>query len=566
VRWTYRALAGAVTGVAMIGAGLLAVALLIRLGVPRRWSPVPGLRSWLAGTFLGTVDPSAGTAAVVVAVVLVGVGAGLASRRGIRPGLLVLAAAGALGVWIVLLPGAARPVLVVPLAATVAGAAALAALLWRRPAREPAGGPGLSRRRALITGLLVAAGAVAGLSTRSVRPVEVTLRNPPPDAAPRLASGPVVDVRALGATGDGSTDDGDPIRRGMAQVNQSGGTLYFPAGTYYYRATGPLQPAAGVTLAGAPGASTIAYDSPASADFVNFCVVDAAGVTLDGLIIRRVSEFPAVLVNLGAATDFSFTRGALVGGTDALPGADCHGVKFPDEGAAGPITIADSTFATLTYGLLQANASTATVTGVTVQRCSLTRNANTDLEFNSPYGSIRQVLVEVCTFTDNDSEGFGVGLAHVAGAVVRGNTFSRYSLEALHIEDYSTDVVVQDNTFTDCGLRDHSHVQIISGSQRVRVAGNTFHATQNTRRIYVVNALPGGNRPTAGGRPSAPPSGVTIEQNTFDCADPAVPVYFQGVRGGTIRGNTITATGDPYRLLDDAGTVIDGNVVNGQGP
>jgi hypothetical protein len=547
----------------MIGSGLLAKALLVGLGVPRSRSPAPGLRSWLAGTFLGTVDPSAGTAAVVVAVVLVGVVAGLACRRGIRPGLLVLAAAGALGFWIVLLPGAARAVLAVPLAATVAGMAVVAALLWPGPAREPASGPGLSRRRALITGALVAAGTVAGLSSRSVRPAEVTLRNPP-DTAPRLASGPVVDVRALGATGDGSTDDGDPIRRGMAEVNRTGGTLYFPAGTYYYRATGPLRPAAGVTLAGAPGAATIAYDSPASADFVDFCVVNAAGVTLDGLIIRRVAEFPAVLVNLGAATDFSFTRGALVGGTDTLPGADCHGIKFPDDGAAGPITIADSTFATLTYGLLQANASTATVTGVTVQRCSLTRNANTDLEFNSPYGSIRQVLVEVCTFTDNDSEGFGVGLAHVAGAEVRGNTFERYALEALHIEDYSTDVTVQQNTFTDCGLRDHSHVQIISGAQRVRVAGNTFHATDNTRRIYVVNALPGGNRPTAGGRPAAPPSAVTVEQNTFDCADPAVPVYFQGVRGGVIRGNTITSTDDPFRLLDDPGTAIDGNTVNGQ--
>jgi len=32
-------------------------------------------------------------------------------------------------------------------------------------------------------------------------------------------------------------------RRGMAEVNRTGGTLYFPAGTYYYRATGPLRPA-----------------------------------------------------------------------------------------------------------------------------------------------------------------------------------------------------------------------------------------------------------------------------------------------------------------------------------
>jgi hypothetical protein len=547
----------------MVGSGLLTAALLAGLGVARNRSPVPGLRSWLAVTLLATAGPTAGTAVVAAVVVLVGVGAGLACRQGIRPGLLVLAAAGAVGVWIVLLPGASPAVVAVPLVAAVAGMAALTAVRWPRREPDPAGGPTLSRRRALITGLLVAGGTVAALAIPARRPAEVTLRQPD-GGAPRLGASPVVNVRDLGATGDGTTDDGDAIRRGMDQVNRSGGTLFFPAGTYYYRATGPLRPAAGVTLAGAPGASTITFDSPASDDFVDFCVVDAAGVTLDGLIVRRAAEFPAVLLDLGAAQSFSFTRGALLGDTDALPGADCHGVKFPDEGTAGPITIADSTFATLTYGLLQANASTAVVSDVAVQRCSFTRNANTDLEFNSPYGSIRQVRVEDCAFSDNDSEGFGVGLAHVAGAEVRGNTFDRYALEALHIEDYSTDVTVQNNTFTSCGLRDHSHVQIISGSQRVSVVENTFHATDNTRPIYVVNALPGGTNRTAGARPPGPPSGVTVERNTFDCADPAVPLYFQGIRDGVIRGNTITATGDPYRLLDDQGTAIDGNIVNGQ--
>jgi parallel beta helix pectate lyase-like protein/pectate lyase-like protein len=562
VRWTYRALAGAVAGVAAVGAGLLAAAgLRVGLGVAPSGPPAPGPRAWLAGTLLGTADPAPGTAAVAVAVVLVGAVAGTACRSRLRPGLAVLAAAGAVAAWIVVSPGAPPAAPVVPLAATVAAMATLTALLRPRAVPDPAPGPQLSRRRALVTGLLVTTGTVAGLVVSSGRrPPGVPLRAA--GGTPRLGPGPVVDVRDLGAAGDGRTDDGDPIRRGMAQVNRTGGTLFFPAGTYYYRATGPLRPAGGVRLAGAPGASTIAFDSPAAAAFVDFCVVDAAGVTVDGLIVRRVAEFPAVLLNLGAATGFAFTRGALVGNIDALPGADCHGVKFPDGGTAGPITLADSTFATLTYGLLQANASTAVVAGVTVQRCSFAHNAGTDLEFNSPYGSIRQVRVEGCAFSDNDSAGFGVGLAHVAGAEVLANTFDRYALEAVHVEDYSTDVTVQDNTFTACGLRDHSHVQIISGSQRVRVVGNTFRATGNTRPIYVVDALPGGDHPTAGARPPGPPSAVTVEDNTFDCVEPAVPVYFQGVRDGVIRANTVTATGDPFRLLDDPGTVIAANTVN----
>ena len=94
------------------------------------------------------------------------------------------------------------------------------------------------------------------------------------------------------------------------------------------------------------------------------------------------------------------------------------------------------------------------------------------------------------------------------------------------------------------------------------VVGNAFHATANTDPIYVVNALPGGDGPTAGNRPADPPIGVTVERNTFDCADPAVPIYFQGVQRGVIHGNTITASGDPYRLEDDPGTAFSDNTVH----
>jgi hypothetical protein len=421
----------------------------------------------------------------------------------------------------------------------------------------------LSRRRLLRTGGLVGLVAVAcGTSDAPRRPPPaVVLRTV--GGAPLLNRAPVVNVRDLGATGDGRADDGDAIRRGLAQVNRTGGTLYFPTGTYRYRATGSLRPAAGVTIAGDPGTSTIDVDNAAGGGFLAAWIVDGAGTTIDGLVVRRAADFPAVLLNLGAATGFSFSRSALVGATSLYPDTYCHGVKLPDAGEAGSLTLTDSTFAALTYGLFQANASTATVTGVTVERCSLSGNANTDLEFNAPYGSIRQIRVTGCTFADNDSPGFGVGLAHVSDAVVRGNTFDRYSLEAVHIEDFSADITLQDNTFTACGLRDDSHVQIISGAQRVWVVGNTFRATMNQHPIYVINALPGGDGPTAGNRPTDPPSAVTVEQNTIDCALPAAPLYFQGVRNGVVHANTITAGGAPYRLLDDPGTAITDNVVNG---
>ncbi|MGY1769948.1 right-handed parallel beta-helix repeat-containing protein [Blastococcus sp. SYSU D00813] len=441
------------------------------------------------------------------------------------------------------------------------------------PGRRP-----VSRRAVLGTGVALVLGTAAACSASGDDPspprrTDAATTSPPPPPAtpsgePLLSGVPVVDVRALGAVGDGRADDTDAVRRGLDQVNAGGGTLYFPAGQYLYRG-GALQPAAGVTLAGVPGASTVLFDSPGSSGFVSLLSVETAGVTVDGLVLRRAGAFRAVLVDIGGVAGFRLSRSVLDGAVPDFPGPECHGIKFPDRGAAQDVVISGSTLRGLVYGLLMANASTATVTGVTVEESTFTGNANTDLEFNSPSGWIRRIRVDGCTFADNDSEGFGVGLAHVEDAVVSNCSFDTYSLEAVHVEDYSDEVTVRRNTFRACGLRMHSHVQVISGCTNVRVVENTFDATANAELIYVVNALPGGTQPTAGGRPSDGPSDVLVRGNTFDCSADAVPVYFQDVERGEISGNTITAQAadDPseaFRLLEDPGTTVTGNAINGR--
>lgn len=48
------------------------------------------------------------------------------------------------------------------------------------------------------------------------------------------------DVKLYGATGDGVTDDAPAVRRAVAAVEASGGgTVYFPAGKYYFNSTDP---------------------------------------------------------------------------------------------------------------------------------------------------------------------------------------------------------------------------------------------------------------------------------------------------------------------------------------
>ena len=577
----------AFVGFAVLADGLRAAA----PGIPPSGSPTdvadtlpwPGLHS------------SAGTVAVVAALLAVlGVGglAGAAGRRRLPRGLVVLLGLDGVltALWWVNHPAGWIAAVVATTASVLTYLAVLRVPTPRRrpthravaatrdgtPATPGAGLPPvvLSRRKLLAIGALVAAAAgVSGLLVRSSTAPRLTASRaldrgvvPAPDSAP-LLNGEVFDVKAFGAVGDGVQDDGDAVRRALTAANAAGGTLFFPEGTYLYRGTGSLQPAARLTLSGVPGASTIKYDAGGT-DYAEFCSIVADGVTLDGLAVERVGGSPAVLVGVGPVAGLTLSRMRLVGNQTEFPDAFCHGIKLSDSGIVSGFRFVDSFVTGMQYGLFQTNASTALVTDVLVERCTFERNQNTDLEFNSPQGLTRQVTVQNCHFADNDSEGFAVGLAHVQGAVVRANSFDTYGLEAVHVEDYSEDVAVSDNGFVDCGLRDHSFVQVISRCRDVRVTGNTFRARRNANPIYVVNALPGGTEITPGGREPGPPSDVVVRDNRFECVARVVPVYFQEVQGGSIASNTIDGTeirgpGDAFRLLDDPGSAVSGNTING---
>ena len=124
------------------------------------------------------------------------------------------------------------------------------------------------------------------------------------------------------------------------------------------------------------------------------------------------------------------------------------------------MTVSDCLLHRLTYGLYQANESPAVTVGVTVTRCTFARNANSDLEFNSPAGSFRRVRVQGCTFRDNDSPGFAVGIAYCADVVVAGCSMTNYRMEAVHVEDWSSDVTVTGCAFSACGLDEFAHIQV----------------------------------------------------------------------------------------------------------
>lgn len=564
----------------MVGFGLLTDRVLALVTGRVATASFDGTPSWLWWLSLQWFEANKPVQLVVIAgvvTVIAGAAAGLLSRRRTWPGIAVLAVLGLVGMGEIWSTDTGNLNLAVPAVATLAGMISFGALLsvGRSHGGPEVDGPDagerwLTPRRAVLGGALLAlgtgaAGALVGGPLASAQP----RRFVPPAGGEPLLRGSVVNVRDLGALGDGRTDDAPAIRRALETVNQSGGTLHFPAGIYRYRSADALRLAAGVTLSGVPGESVIDFAQADPNGFLLCCAVDADDVTIDGVIIRRAGAFDSVLLATGAFQRFTLSRSVLVGNMDIYPDTYCHGIKFSDSDVSGGLHIVDSMITTTQYGLFQTNQSTATTTDIVVERCLFTRNQSTDLEFNSPSGTTRQVTVRDCTFSDNDSPGFGVGLANVQDAVIRNNTFTNYALEAVHVEDYSTRVTVEANEFTACGIRLHSYVQILSGAMGVDVVGNTFHATMNANEIYAVTSQPGGVGLTGGGRPVIAPSDVSLRNNLFECSAAVTPAYFQESPGGSIVGNTIVGPGvsgpdDAFDLPASDATIVRDNEINGR--
>ncbi|MET0189835.1 MAG: glycosyl hydrolase family 28-related protein [Pseudonocardia sediminis] len=553
--------------------GVLAAALAFGFGLLAAWLAIATGAAPSNGRTHSTSFLLLGAAAVIV----VGTAVGLLSRRRTGRGVVVLLVLGALATvaaWFSAWHGLS---LAVPVIATVAGVAGLVLLaragrVTRPESRAATSRQVTTRRRALLIGALLAVAAgtagVLGPMPVAVRPRALGPTGPRGGGSAQLR-GTVIDVRSLGAVGDGVADDSAAIQRGVEAAGAARGTLYLPAGRYRCASALTLRPGAGVTLAGDPGASVLEFAAAGPSGFALCASIDADDVTIDGLVLRRAGDFDAVLLSTGVMRNFTLSRTTFDGGMDAFPNTYCHGIKLSDSAVASGMHLVDSTITGTQYGLFQTNQSTANTTGVLVERCLFSGNRNTDLEFNSPNGATRQVQVRDCRFENNLSTGFGVGFAAVEGALVTGNTFENYAMEAVHIEDYSSSIVVERNDFTACGLAKHSYVQIVSGARGVTVRDNSFDARANEAEIFVVTSQPGGSGVTGGGRPIVPPFDVALSDNTMDCAASVTPVYFEGTTGGVIAGNTITAEAiegqeQAFRLLQAPDTTVQGNTVNGQ--
>lgn len=389
-------------------------------------------------------------------------------------------------------------------------------------------------------------------------------------------------VTNFGAVGDGVTDDSAAFRSALTAAG-AGTTkvVRIPAGTYYLKITGsPIIPPTGVTLRGDGSSKTILLIDAASVgaytEFVNF---NNSNATIEGVTVKRAADFPCVMFIPGAVTDITLRDVTVDGQRDTFATNYCHGLQVgrQSSGTTADLLVENSTFTRLSYGLFQANASTGRTDGLTFRNCTFTANLATDLEFNAPNSTMTRVRVEDCNFYDNASvsagAGFGVGLAHVTDAVISGCRFSgTYNNEVIHLEDWSSDVTISDNTFLTGGLAQGSVIQMISGVARVRVIDNSFNTTGNTAGTSVINVLAGGTGTTPGGRASIAPSLIEISDNDFLIAGTNPAMYLEVALYVTVTNNRFIGPGTvvngsyagPFsyaiRGFSALGALIQGNV------
>ncbi|WNG45772.1 hypothetical protein F0U60_17885 [Archangium minus] len=377
-----------------------------------------------------------------------------------------------------------------------------------------------------------------------------------------------LDLRTKGAACNGTTNDLPAfISAFKSLASAGGGTLLVPAGNCLVKTTTTnemLTIPANVTVRGVAGASRITLEADSDRPERVRALFNIANrdITLQDLeLVRnqapelaRETKRTSALIILRPSSNFTMRRVVLDGQQTEEQLAKelvAHGVMFASGGEGAlhrNIRMEQCTVRNLVYGLFQASNTYTNVSGIVVNQSTFEGNFKDDLEFNAPKADMADVEVSDSTFRDNRrvgyGAGFGIGLANVQGAVIRGNSFDNYRYEPIHIEDRSSKVLVEGNTFTRSYTAVHadttwrSHIFIINNSHDVTVRGNHFDMSANTQPIQAIYASPGGS--------IYPPYGLRIEQNTFVLGTHGQRFLFSEVKDVVLNDNPVYVSDMPW--------------------
>ncbi len=320
-----------------------------------------------------------------------------------------------------------------------------------------------------------------------------------------------VNVKAFGATGDGSTDDAPAIQAALSSLT-TGGVAYFPPGTYKPAST--LIPTANTTCLGAGSATTIAL---------------ASGKVGFGLIHNgfKLSSMAVTLADAGPTT-----RGIQFNA--ALSNVAIDQVDFIGNGSANEnfalvinnfnltnLRVTNSSFTGMASVIVKDSTDTSTTTNTVFDNLTLTDvgdgiNINHPLEpevLGKTQGSWTQVQINNVTGDTSADNGWFIGISGQGVKQVEVTNFNSINSkqEAIHIEDDASGITLEGGSIIKQGttVADHGLIQIINGASDISIHGFHFDMTSATDGVagFGVNAEIGGGL--------AAPFALDITGNTF---------------------------------------------------
>jgi len=341
--------------------------------------------------------------------------------------------------------------------------------------------------------------------------------------------------------------------------------------------------AAGTTLKGSGvGVTTFTFKATDTGFHSGILVgTSAHDCVVEDLTIQRGSNYTSIMVNLQGGTGIGCQRltfrNCKLDGADSTYAQYSHCVGYANTGTYSDLVFEDVAFANFDYAFLMDVAATGVVDRIRVTNCTFT---NCGFDVNAPLATVRDVVVSGCRFTGDI--GYACGLAHVEGATIANNHFVDITGEALHVEDYSTNVAIYGNKIIDCNETTLTAPVYIFDSNNIDFFDNDIVNTAETGgaekvQLYVLGLESG---TTAGGRARLGATyNINIHHNRFSSGpNGAILMYFTGnyaidhnhFQGGLAISDTHVETGTNVReavkvvsMESSDGGSIQGNKIQG---
>lgn len=225
----------------------------------------------------------------------------------------------------------------------------------------------------------------------------------PGRAAAHQQSVEAIDVRAHGATGDGSTDDWAAIQSALDEVTSSNATpnvVFFPAGDYVV--SKPLVPKSNTLMVGTHTVDCVADLNPPSQ-----CKIRArSNFTGAGLVMPGGSTVGLTIRNL-----------ALVGNN---VGTGVSGLRLPDQGQV--TTEQGYSLEDVTIGGFSGDGIEGRALAITLLNCWITRNQGWGINAGGAPGRWTDAHITGCFFSFNRAGNIHFGGPNISGHIEVVNT------------------------------------------------------------------------------------------------------------------------------------------------